>query len=132
MSVLTIGNAGGRNWATLLADCGVGLAATSAILPASLLLGGFSFIEPWVLVTALLFFFAGFLRGTSPGNASIKAMAINLGPLCLLVVWLRAEWLTMLLGVLAVILPTMAGLLARRRKLKSNARRSAAADQSIV
>ena len=69
----------------LLADAAVGLAAFVVVIPIALFLGGFSFFEPWLIVTGLLLFSTGFLRGAGPGRAWVKAVGINAGIWCVFI-----------------------------------------------
>ncbi|HXF26777.1 MAG TPA: hypothetical protein VN610_05860 [Bryobacteraceae bacterium] len=69
----------------MLADAAVGLAAFVVVIPIALFLGGFSFFEPWLIVTGLLLFSTGFLRGAGPGRAWVKAVGINAGIWCVFI-----------------------------------------------
>ena len=69
---------------TLVADFGLGFAALVIVGFTALLLGGFSFLTPWLLVTPPLFFATGFLRGTSDGIVWGKAIALSAPSLLLL------------------------------------------------
>jgi hypothetical protein len=88
-------------WAPLLVDVAAGAGTAIAIIPVGLAFGGFSFIEPWLIVTPILLFAAGFLRGSGPGSAWAKATAISSVAWLLILVTANGPK-AMLVGVLAV------------------------------
>ena len=65
----------------LLCDAAVGVIALVAIIALSLILGGFSFFEPWLIVGLPVMFAAGVLRGNSRGNIWVKVLFLNVGNL---------------------------------------------------
>jgi len=106
-------------WGPVLADIGMGVASVFAIIVAALALGGFSFFAPWIIVSPVAMFTAGFLRGPSFGNALPKAVAINLPILLLLLVSFRGTTVlntaAAMLGVASsAVLCTVAGIWFRR------------------
>jgi hypothetical protein len=105
----------GPDFGVLLVDATVGALALIAIIPLALTLGGFSFFLPWLIVTAPLMFAAGLVRGSSPGNIWFKGVWISLASLLFLACC--ANLLTFFLGMLALVLPALAGISIRRRHL---------------
>jgi len=102
-------------FAPLLADVSVGAVVSIAIIPLALLLGGFNFFMPWLLVTPPLLFAAGFLRGSSAGNVWVKGLATNAANI-LLLFWC-SNALTVLLGLFVTVLPAVGGISFRRYRL---------------
>jgi hypothetical protein len=56
-------------WASLLADLLAEFAAVIVTVVGSLALGGFSFRLPWLIVSPVVLFLTGFVRGPSFGNS---------------------------------------------------------------
>ena len=110
-------------WASLLTDAIAGAATVTAIIPIGLALGGFSFIEPWLIVTPVMLFAVGFLRGFSPGSAWAKAVTLSAS--AWLVILLTANGpAAMLVGMsAATLLPAMGGVTVRRYQMKSRTNR---------
>ena len=109
-----------------LTDVAAGAITLIAIIPAALLLGGFSFFAPWLIVTPLLMFAVGMLRGNSAGNIWLKGVSINVSYLLLLGKMLSgrsasATVLGCLLGALIAVLPAIAGISFRRHCLLRSA-----------
>ncbi len=86
------------DFGTFVADFGVGFAALVIVVCTALLLGGFSFLAPWLLVTPPLFFATGFVRGRSAGTIWGKGMAMSAGPLLLLAWGIIPVWLLALVS----------------------------------
>jgi hypothetical protein len=114
--------------ATPVIDVATGLGTTLAIIPAALLLGGFSFMMPWLLFSAILFFAAGFLRGAGEQKAWAKALTIDAAPCCglAMLTWSGNGWPTTLVFLSATIPPTFGGIVIRRY-LKKRARAKSSA-----
>ncbi len=107
-------------WGPALTDVAAGAVSTIAIIVAALALGGFSFFAPWIIVTPVAMFMAGFLRGLSFGHVAAKAVAINLPVLLPVLTSLRGATLldtsaTILATVCATVLCSAAGIQFRRR-----------------
>ena len=93
----------GYFWRPVLTDVATGAVSVIVIAMAALAIGGFSFFAPWLIVTPVAMFMAGFLRATSFGKIWPKAVAINLPILLLLLVSFRG---TTVLNTAATILAT--------------------------
>jgi hypothetical protein len=100
---------------TFLPDVFVGSLALLIVFPLALLLGGFSFFEPWFIVTPPATFALGMLRGNSAGNVWLKCIGMNAA--FLVVLGLCANALTFSLGALVIVLPTVGGIWLRRHRL---------------
>jgi hypothetical protein len=103
----------------------MGAASVFAIIVAALALGGFSFFAPWIIVSPVAMFTAGFLRGPTFGNALPKAVAMNLSILLLLLACFRSTTVLItaatILGIAsASVLCTVAGIYFRRRERDSS------------
>ena len=96
---------------TFVADFGVGLAALTIVVFTAFLLGGFSFLAPWLLVTPPLFFSMGFVRGTSPGTVWGKGIAMSAASVLLFAVGIIPVWLLALIS-------SAAGLALRRYRFQ--------------
>lgn len=101
-----------------LLDVAAGIVASIAVIPTAVYLGGFSFFTPWLIVTPLLLFSAGVLRGGSTGSVWLKAISISTGCLLLLVPLHHGTTaLTLVLGALITVLPALSGISFRRYRL---------------
>lgn len=101
-------------------DVFIGSLALLIVFPLALLLGGFSFIEPWFIVTPLATFALGMLRGNSAGNVWLKGIGINVA--FLVILGFCANALTFSLGVCVIVLPTVGGIWFRRYRLATRRR----------
>ena len=115
-----VGKVNAKYGRVLLMDGVVGLGALTAAVPLAFAFGGFMFIEPWIVVMAVLLFAAGYLRGSCEGSIWVKWICMNAGGWCFLVFWLRNELPTLLLMVLSTSVPTITGLFVRRRQTQGN------------
>lgn len=99
-----------------LLDSLTGVPAVGLILVTALLLGGFSFFTPWLIVTPLTLLFAGLIRARSDGNPLLKALVISLPSLIL--VMLLGRPIASMLGISALLLlpPCAIGIWIRRRR----------------
>ncbi|MGB9030505.1 MAG: hypothetical protein WCC27_10330 [Acidobacteriaceae bacterium] len=100
-------------WVATLLDIGLGFAAVFLIVGSALALGGFSFIQPWLIMIPIVMFAAGVLRSRSPGNVPAKILSIRLFML-LLVFVIGRDPTTIVLGVLITLVPAAAGISTRR------------------
>lgn len=76
-----------------LIDIGVGLIALFLTIVVSLFLGGFSFIEPWLLFGSVFLFLAGTLRGRQLYERTWwTVFSLNLPWLILLPTVVRGAW----------------------------------------
>ena len=100
---------------TFLPDVFIGSFALLIVFPLALLLGGFSFIEPWFIVTPLTTFALGILRGNSAGNIWLKGIGMNVA--FLVILGFCADALTFSLEVCVIVLPTVGGIWFRRYRL---------------
>jgi len=98
-----------------LPDVMVGALAVVFIVVTALLLGGFSFFAPWLIVSPLAMLMAGLLRARSVGNIWLKCLAI-----CLVAITLAALFVRPLAGIGIVapllIMPCATGIWLRRRE----------------
>lgn len=101
-------------WGPRSIDFGTGTAAAALITAGSLLFGGFSFFEPWVILSVLAMFAAGFVRGLSHGTTFQKTSAVCATPLLLLLVTVRPLVIAIPVGIAAITFPALAGIWARR------------------
>jgi hypothetical protein len=102
---------------TFLPDVFIGCLSLAIVLPLALVLGGFSFIEPWCIVTPPTTFALGMVRGESAGNIWLKGIGMNVVFLLLQV--FVADTRTFALGALVIVLPTVAGIWLRRRRSRT-------------
>ena len=105
----------GYSFEGFVTDAAVGAAAVVAIIILALLLGGFSFFSPWLIVSPPLLFAAGMMRGSDQGNIRIKGLSINVASLLLLAFCANA--LAFALGMVIAVLPTFGGIWFQRRRL---------------
>jgi hypothetical protein len=111
-------------WMPLSIDIVVGVLAAVLVFIGSLALGGFSFIEPWLVLCALAMFASGLMRGASPGNFVLKVLAIA-ASLLLLVAVLESSLADILTGSLVAVVPVTAGIALRRLSIHAHARKVA-------
>jgi len=102
---------------TFLLDVAAGVVAVIAIIPTAVFLGGFSFSTPWLIVTPVLLFTVGVLRGGSTGNVWLKAISISTGCLLLLISRHNTTARPLVLAALTTVLPTVGGISFRRYRL---------------
>ncbi len=97
-------------------DSLTGVPAVGLIFVAALILGGFSFFTPWLIVTPPILLIAGLVRGRSEGNPLLKGLVISLPSL--IVVALLGRPVANILGVSALLLipPSALGVWIRRRR----------------
>jgi hypothetical protein len=98
-------------WLPLLTDMLTGVGALAAMIPVGLFLGGFSFMLPWLIVTPLVLFSAGFLRGASSGKIWAKAATISAPTLVMV---LSSNGLTIFTATLTTVLATVGGIVFSR------------------
>ena len=67
----------------MMSDALIGVLASGCVIVLALLLGGFSFFEPWMVFGPVVLFCAGFFRARSEGNIWLKSVAISLASLLL-------------------------------------------------
>ena len=109
-----------------LPDALFGALAIVAIIPLALLLGGFSFIEPWFIVTPPVTFVFGALCGRSAGNVWLKAISMNL----VILIFIARGTISSpsllgalgfsLLAAIDAVLPTVGGIALRRYRLRKS------------
>jgi hypothetical protein len=124
-------------WGPVLTDIATGVVSAIAIVVAALALGGFSFFAPWIIVTPVAMFIAGFLRGLSFGNVSAKAVAMNLPVLLPMLISLRGTTLlntsaTILATVSATVLCSAAGIQFRRRDVTESLNAATAIQRRLL
>lgn len=105
---------------TIGVDVAWGLAVAILIVFVCLRLGGFSFFAPWLIVTPVVMFSAGLIRGRGPGRVVVKGVALGAFVLMLLVLGTIRSPLTLLLGIPVILIPAVAGVAARRWFAKVN------------
>ena len=105
----------GYSLGEFLSDAAVGAGALIAIIILALVLGGFSFFTPWLIVSPPLLFAAGMMRGSDRGNIWIKGLSISVASLLLL--GFCANALTFALGMVIAVLPAVGGVWFRRLRL---------------
>ena len=100
---------------TLLLDFAVGFCAVVAMTTLSLFTGGFNSFTPWIIWGVILLFTAGFIRSVCEGEAVwLRGISINACSLIAVAALLRGPWWAVPLSAAGTILPTIAGLTARR------------------
>ena len=95
-------------------DVAWGLAVAILVVFVCLLLGGFSFFAPWLIVTPAVMFSAGLIRGGTPGRIIVKGVALGALLLMLLVLGALRSPVTLLLGIPVILAPSVAGIATRR------------------
>jgi hypothetical protein len=96
-------------------DVAVGLCALVTVFVLSIFTGGFSFFAPWIFWGATVLFVAGFCRGNSQEEALWRSVvSINFCWLILVPALVRGIWWGVGLATLGTLVPTTAGVLARR------------------
>jgi hypothetical protein len=100
----------------LALDAAAGFFVLVAAVPTSLLLGGFSFFQPWAIIIAVGLFSAGYIRGGIPGNPYAKAAAMNTFPWFLILTLLLGQqwWWGTVVGLLITFASALAGAFTRR------------------
>ena len=99
-----------------LFDSLTGVPAVGLIFLTALLLGGFNFLTPWLIVTPPILLIAGLVRARSEGNPLLKGLVISL-PSLIVVALLGRPLATMLgVGALLLIPPCAIGIWIRRRR----------------
>ena len=100
----------------VLIDTLIGLPAVGVICVTALLLGGFSFFAPWIIVTPPILLIAGLVRARSEGNPLLKGLVISL-PSLIVVALLGSPRITMLgVSIFFLIPPCAMGVWIRRRR----------------
>ena len=92
----------------------VSLAVAILVVFVCLLLGGFRFFAPWLIVTPAVMFSAGLIRGGTPGRIIVKGVALGALLLMLLVLGTLRSPVTLLLGIPVILAPAVAGIATRR------------------
>jgi hypothetical protein len=105
---------------TLIIDVVIGAASVVPIFIAALALGGFSFIQPWLIVIPFVMFVAGWWRGQSFGNIWVKALALGAPALLLFACFAQTKTKAAYSGAVLTmsaltVLPTAGGIRIRRR-----------------
>lgn len=95
-----------------LADVGIAALTCILIIFLAMVLGGFNFFTPWLIVIPPIMFVAGVIRGISPGNIWIKVISLNV--VSILILAYSADAGAFVLGLLVLILPTTVGIAVRR------------------
>jgi hypothetical protein len=95
-----------------LVDAAVGILILIPVIPLALSLGGFSFIEPWLIMIPLMAFAGGVVRGRGAGNIWLKAALMNLVVLLYLVS--RGDIREMAVGALLTVIPSSGAIALRR------------------
>lgn len=100
---------------TTAGDVGIGFGALIATFVLAMMMGGFSFFEPWVLWTAVSLFVAGLSRAKDPEEKFwLRVISIDSSWLLLGVFCFRGPWWWAILLIAGTTVPTIAGLLLRR------------------
>lgn len=94
-------------------DASVGLVILVPVVPVALALGGFMFIEPWLIFIPLLAFAGGVIRGNTVGNIWLKAPVVNL--CALLYSSSNRDIRELTIGAILTVVPCMGGIAVRRR-----------------
>jgi UPF0716 family protein affecting phage T7 exclusion len=100
---------------TLIADLLTGFLVTVGIVILSLALGGFSFFAPWLIVTPVLGLAGGWARGGTEGNIWLKVCAVCFISLLFLIAC--SQDFGIVLGLLLIAIPSIAGMWLKRRRL---------------
>lgn len=74
------------------------------------------FIEPWLILIAIMTFVSGIVRGDTDGKIWLKAFVLNLVLLIYLIISSRDYW-AVSIGVTLTVIPSICGI-ALRRHLK--------------
>lgn len=111
-------------WMPISMDIVVGALAAMLVFLGSLALGGFSFIEPWLILCAVAMLACGLMRGASRGNLILKPFAVA-APLLFLVAALVRPDNALLTAILLTILPVAAGIALRRLTIHAHSRKVA-------
>jgi hypothetical protein len=82
------------------------------VIPLALAIGGFSFIEPWLILIPLLAFAGGVARGNSVGNIWLKAAILNV--VLLLYIVSRGDIRDLAVGAILTVIPSIGGIALRR------------------
>ena len=93
-------------------DALVGFLILIPVIPLALALGGFMFIEPWLILTPLLAFAGGVARGNTVGTIWLRAPILNLVLLLYLVS--RGDVREMVVGAVLTVFPSIGGIALRR------------------
>jgi hypothetical protein len=98
----------------------VGFLILLPVIPLALALGGFSFIEPWLILIPLLAFAGGVARGNTTGNIWLRAAILNLVVLLYLVS--RGDGREMAVGAMLTVIPSVGGIALRRLSRRRQSR----------
>jgi hypothetical protein len=93
-------------------DTLVGFLILIPVIPLALALGGFSFIEPWLIPIPLLAFAGGIARGNTVGSIWLRAAILNLVLLLYLVS--RGDVREMAVGAMLTVIPSIGGIALRQ------------------
>jgi hypothetical protein len=98
----------------LMADALIGVLASGCVIVVALPLGGFSFFEPWMIATPVMFLTAGVVRARSEGNIWLKSAVISLGSLVFAAIFGNVP--TLCIAMPFLILPCACGIWIRRKR----------------
>ena len=102
----------------IVTDLAWGFAGTVTVVAVCLLLGGFSFFAPWLILVPAVMFAAGLIRGRSAGRIAAKGIALSAFLLMLLILATLHSALSLLAGIPIIVAPAIAGVAARRWRIK--------------
>jgi len=95
-------------------DIASSFAAAIIILAVCLRLGGFNFFAPWLIVTPVVMFACGLIRGENAKRIIAKGVALSTFQLLLLVLGTFDSPITLLFGIPLIVAPAVAGAATRR------------------
>jgi hypothetical protein len=98
----------------ILVDALIGILALPLIAVAALLLGGFSFFTPWLIVSPFMMLVAGLLRSRSEGVIWLKCLVICAAPL-VFSVFISKSFVVIGITAPLLLLPCAGGVWLRRR-----------------
>ena len=97
-----------------IADALVGELASGCVIVIALLLGGFSFFQPWMISAPAVLLTTGLLRARSEGNIWLKSVVISLASLLFATFFGNIPMVGSAMPFL--ILPCACGIWIRRRR----------------
>jgi hypothetical protein len=99
----------------VMLDALIGILALASIIVIALLLGGFSFFTPWLIICPPIIFVAGFVRSRSEGSIWLKCLFICLVPLAFTALLAKPSGEAIGIAAPLLTLPCASGIWLRRR-----------------
>ena len=99
----------------MLNDLLSGIVAVGVVFVLSLMTGGFSFYQPWILWSVIALFTVGLFRGNRRDSVWPKVLIINSSWIVLILFSVNDVWWHPVIGITATLVSTAGGVYLRRK-----------------